>query len=89
MRSPQFVILLIGELECDFAFPTLNQHVEDVAVFERLRTASSATELDLGLIAVAKAEARRDAICYLIRYPLKTQIDTSSKAKARYEYGQA
>jgi hypothetical protein len=35
----------------------LNQHVEDVAIFEGLRTAGASTELDHGLIAIAEGEA--------------------------------
>jgi hypothetical protein len=53
---PQFVILLVGEVECNLTGAALDQHVEDVAILQRLRTSCPATELNHRLVAVTKGE---------------------------------
>ena len=53
----KFDVLLVVEFERDLATPALNQHVEYVAIFQRLRTTRPSAELDHGLIAIAESEA--------------------------------
>jgi hypothetical protein len=45
-RFPQFVILLIGQLKRDFPRLSLDQHREDVLVFERLRATGALDKLE-------------------------------------------
>jgi hypothetical protein len=57
MRSLQFGVLLVGEVEGDFAKVAPDLHVEDVAVLERLQAATTLDEFEHRLFAVEEGLA--------------------------------
>jgi hypothetical protein len=55
-HASSVVILLVGELECDFSGLFSYHHVENLSVFERLGTAGTACEFNQSFV---RDEARR------------------------------
>ena len=54
---PQFVVLLVGELESDLSRLALHHHVENVLILQSLAIAGATYELDHGLVCIESSLA--------------------------------